>query len=132
LQFPKLDQGIGKYPLVNYSSATVGSQQWFDAATGNGSNLGLSWVELPGGDFGRASVGASAALPETKTNIGENDGQVLACTIDARWANAIATVSFLDGPMLASGTPTQWLGGGQYLFDSNGQPLWPQVTLAPA
>jgi hypothetical protein len=132
LQFPRLDQGIGKYPLVNYNSTTIGSQQWFDLTTSNGSNLGLSWVELPAGAFGRVSVGAVVALPETKTNTEESGGQVLACTIDARWANATATMSFLGGPMIVSGTPTQWLGGDQYLLDSNGQPLWPQVTLAPA
>ncbi|KAE9365602.1 hypothetical protein N431DRAFT_488715 [Stipitochalara longipes BDJ] len=131
VQFPRLDQGIEKYPLVNYSSSTIGSQQWFDVATGNGSYPGLSWVELPEATFGRASVGAITALPGTKTNTGENDGQIFACTIDARWANATSTISFLGGPMIVSGLPTQWLGGAQYLLDSKGLPLWPQVTIAP-
>lgn len=132
IQFPRLDQGIGKYPLVNYSSTTIGSLQWFDAATSNGSNPGLSWVKLPAADFGRASVGAAVALPGTKTKTGEDGGQILACTIDARWANATATISFLGGPMIVSGTPTEWLAGTQYLLDSTGLPLWPQVTIAPA
>jgi hypothetical protein len=132
IQFPRLDQGIEKYPLVNYSSTTIGSQQWFDAATSNGSNPGLSWVELPAAEFGRASVGAAVALPGTKTKTGEDGGQILACTIDARWANATAAISFLGGPMIVSGTPALWLGGAQYQLDSTGLPLWPQVTIAPA
>ncbi|KAI9742975.1 MAG: hypothetical protein M1818_003270 [Claussenomyces sp. TS43310] len=129
VRFPRLDQGNGNYPLVKYNKSTIGSQQWFDVSTGQGSHPGLSWVELPQADFGQSSIGAVVALPWT--DIAGKPGQVLACTIDARWADATATVSFLGGQMIASGSPTDWYTGGQLQLESNGSSSWPQVKIAP-
>lgn len=129
MQFPRLDQGIGNYPLVDYNSTAIGSQQWFDLSTGNGSNLSLSWVELPEADFGQSSIGSVVALP--RANIIDKPGQVLACTIDARWAYATATVSFSNGPMMVSGLPNSWFSGEQFQLGSNDLPLWPQIKVAP-
>lgn len=130
VQFPRLDQGLGNYPQVDYNNKTVGTRQWFDLLSWNGTNPGSSWVELPEADFGKTSLGAIIALPGANTK--ENPDQVLACTVDARWAKTTATVSFLGGPMIVSGIPNNWLGGGQYQLDSNGQLLWPQVTMSLA
>jgi hypothetical protein len=129
VRFPRLDLGIENYPSIDYNNQTIGTRQWFDLLSGNGTNPGLSWVELPEADFGRASIGALVALPGANTK--DNPDQVLACTVDARWAKTPATLSFLGGPMIVSGIPPNWLGGGQYELDSNGQFLWPQVTMSP-
>jgi hypothetical protein len=109
VQFPKLDQGIGNYPLVDYGNSTIETSQWFNESTGNGANPGLSWVELPEAKFGQASIGAIVTIPGANTT--ENPDQVLACTIDARWAQTTAILSFLGGPMIVSGTLANWLGG---------------------
>ncbi|KAF4624009.1 hypothetical protein G7Y89_g14168 [Cudoniella acicularis] len=130
VQFSRLDRGSGNYPLVSYGNTTTGSQQWFDAATGNGLSPSLSWVELPEADFGPSSVGAIVALPGTNTT--RIAPQVLGCTVDARWANATTTVSFLGGPMITSGSPDNWFTGGQLGLNLSGLPLWPRVKIAPA
>ncbi|KAE8441931.1 hypothetical protein EG329_004139 [Mollisiaceae sp. DMI_Dod_QoI] len=130
VRFSRLDQGARNYPLVEYNSTVIGSRQWFDSSTANGTTPSLSWVELSEADFGRSSIGAVVALPGINST--QNPDQVLACTVDARWANATTTISFLGGPTIASGLPTDWFVGGQLLLGSNGLPLWPQIKLAPA
>jgi hypothetical protein len=125
VQFPRLDQAPGNYPLIAYNNTTIGSQQWFDEVTRNGSSV--SWIELPDTYFGRSSVGVVIALPRDNTS--GIPGQVFACTVDARWAPATTTVSFLGGPMIASGVPTDWLGGGQLQLNASRLPSWPQINI---
>jgi hypothetical protein len=125
VQFPRLDQALGNYPLIAYSNTTIGSQQWFDALTRNGPSV--SWIELPDTYFGRSSAGVVVAVPGANTS-GIPD-QVFACTVDARWAPATTTVSFLGGPMIASGVPAEWLSGGQLQLNANGLPSWPQINI---
>ena len=62
---------------------------------------GLEFGRSPFEEFGATSIGAVVALP------GDSD-QLLACSIDSRWANSTATVLFLGGPLLASRMPTDW------------------------
>lgn len=129
MQFPRLDQGNGNYPLVDYNSTAIGSQPWSDLSTGNGSNPSSSWFELPEAHFGRSSIGAVVAL--ARADLIDKPGQVLACTIDARWSSANATVSFSNGPMMVSGLPNRWFLGGQHELGANGLPLWPQIKISP-
>ena len=128
-QFPRLDQAAGRYPLVDYEGHAIGSQQWFDQSTKNGSNPNLSWVDLPEAQFGKASIGALVALPGSRT--ANNPNQTLSCTVDARWAYANATVSFLGGPDVVSGTPDGWFEGGRLRKGSNGHPMWSQIKITP-
>jgi hypothetical protein len=129
MQFSRLDKGLGNYPAAHTSNATLGSQQWYDFTTANGTIPGLSWIDLAEADFGQTSIGAAVALPGPTTK--DNPNNIFACTVDARWAQTSAALSFLGGPMIVSGLPDNWLYGGQYQLDSKGQWLWPQVTIAP-
>ena len=128
-RFPRLDQGMGRYPLVDYEADTIGSQSWFDNSTNNGSSTSLSWVDLPKAHFGQASIGAIIALPGAKLVSSPN--QTLFCTLDARWGSTNATVSFLGGPDVVSGSPDNWFLEGRLQRASNGQPLWPQIKISP-
>ena len=129
-QFPKIDQEANSYPLIDYKGSMIGSRQWFEQSTRNGSSLGLSWVDLAEDDFGQTSVGAVVALPAGQKV--DSINQVLCCTIDARWAHANATVSFLGGPDMVSGSPKNWFLGGRLQKGSNGQPLWSQIRIGPS
>ncbi|KAL8748053.1 MAG: hypothetical protein Q9190_000138 [Brigantiaea leucoxantha] len=129
-QFPKIDQEANWYPLIDYKGSMIGSRQWFDQSTRNGSSPGLSWVDLAEDDFGQTSVGAVVALPAGQEV--DSINQVLCCTIDARWAHANATVSFLGGPDMVSGSPKNWFLGGRLQKGSNGQPLWSHIRISPS
>lgn len=128
-RFPRLEN---PYPLVDYVSDNIGTREWFDQSTGNGSHTSLSWVDLPEADFGATSIGAVVALPGTDDV--ESYGQALFCTVDARWAPSNASVSFSGGPDMVSGTPEneKWYIGGRLQRTSSGQPLWPHIQITPA
>lgn len=128
IRFPRVDQGDRDFPLIEYNSTIIGTQDWLEKSVGNEASPVLSWVDLPEGQFGRSSIGAVIALP--KTNTSGNPSQVIACTVDARWAKATATSSFLDGPMSAAGIPDNWIIGDRLAIKSDGQPKWPQVRIS--
>lgn len=127
LQFPRLDLGP-EFPLVNLENKTLGSADWFASSTRNGSTTNLTWISLPENRFGPLSIGAVAALPGDKS-ISLPD-EVLACTIDARWANATAVASFLGGPLVVSGLPKEWFTKGRLKKRKLGL-AWTQVQITP-
>jgi hypothetical protein len=127
LRFLKIDQDLPIFPLIAIGNTTFGSAEWFASATSNGPSL--SWIELPESTFGQTSIGAIAALPPS--NVSDTPGQVLACTIDARWANATATATFLKGPRVVAGLPDDWFTTGRYQLNSKHQLTWPQVKITP-
>ncbi|KAK0103419.1 hypothetical protein ONS95_005443 [Cadophora gregata] len=101
VQFPRFDRG-SEYPLVQLEDDVVGTRRWFDSRTGNGTTVNVTWIDLPETTFGLSSLGALACIPGDNLN---STDQVMACTIDARWANATASSSFLGGPLVVSGSP---------------------------
>lgn len=128
LQFPVLDRGLG-FPLVDLENSTLGSREWFASATGNGTTTGLTWISLPEATFGQSTIGAVVALPSvTGTNLPD---QVLTCTVDARWANSTATISFLGGPLIVSGAPDAWFLDGRLKQQQDGNFTWQQVKMTP-
>ena len=128
IRFPRLDQG-SDFPLIDLKDGELGTRNWFDSATRNGSTTNATWISLPE-TFGSSSVGALAAIPgDNSTNAAD---KLMACTIDARWANSSAVSSFLGGPLVVSGTPRDWFGKGRIQErKSDGQLLWSQVKIAP-
>jgi hypothetical protein len=129
IQFARLDQGSGNYPLIDYANATIGSQQWFDLVTNNRTNAAVSWVELPADSFGLSSIAAVVTVPGVNSTAIPD--HIYSCTIDSRWANASATISFLGGPVITAGLPYNWFTGGQLQLNSSGFPLWPRIAIAP-
>jgi hypothetical protein len=130
LRFPNVDPDEGGPLLVDLMNNALGSQEWFNDSTRNGAASGLDWIDLPAANFGRSSLGAIVSIP--KANTSDAPDRVLACTVDARWANATAIGSFLKGPRIVSGFPADWFTTGRLRLTSKGQLLWPQVQITPA
>jgi hypothetical protein len=86
-------------------------------------------VELPASNFGSTSIGAVVALPGN-TVIGYT-GQILTCTVDARWANSTAIASFTGGPMTVRGEPNDWFLTSRLQKKPDGNFEWPQISIAP-
>ena len=128
LQFPRLDQGLENFPVVEFTNSTIGTLDWFNIVTGNGLNPSLSFVELPSASFGLSSIGAVVALPGI--NSANIPDQVFSCTVDARWANSTTVASFSGGPLVVSGSPADWFTTGRLQL-SNGQFAWTQVNITP-
>ncbi|KAI4158998.1 MAG: hypothetical protein LQ342_006971 [Letrouitia transgressa] len=131
LQFPKVDQAAGSYPVFEYQNRTYGSQRWFDQSTNNSLTASLDWIDLPEAQHGSTSLGAVIALPGDRAS--DQPDQAISCTIDARWAPSNATVSFLGGPDLVSGSPREFfLQAGRLRRRSDGQLEWPRIKVASA
>jgi hypothetical protein len=129
LKFPKIDESSDPLPLVELHNSTFTSREWFTQVTNHGSDSNLIWVELPASSFGLTSIGAVVALPGN--NVAGYAGQILTCTIDARWANSTAIASFTGGPMAVRGEPNDWFLTSRLQKKPGGNFEWPQIRIAP-
>jgi len=129
LKFPKIDEGSGSFPLLEFENSTFTSRDWYNQVTINGSTPNLAWVALPEATFGLSSIGGVVALPGSNTT--SLEGQVISCTLDARWANSTATASFTGGPKVVRGEPANWFTTSRLQKDSKSRLKWPQIKISP-
>ncbi|KAG4428127.1 hypothetical protein IFR05_016390 [Cadophora sp. M221] len=118
LRFPRLDRGPGQFPLVNFDSNILNTSH-------ENTSSPVTWVELPQELFGSSSIGAVVSLTDNDQDVSE--GQLLACTVDARWGASMSKLAYSSGPMMNFGSPVNWFTSGRL---QTGHGAWTQITIS--
>lgn len=109
LGFWKIDNGLTNFQVVNLTNSTFASTEWYNNVTDNATTTSLpTWIELPVEEIGSNSIGAVVALLKSNITGVNTTGEVMACTIDARWQNVTSNLTFLNGPLLVNGFNQEW------------------------